>query len=308
MTLLLLLPIACLAPQKGDANADDTAVDSDTGGDDTDTADTTDDTGGDTDTDTGDTADTADTRPVLVSLSIDPESAELTTRDTASFTVEAHFDDGSTHDVTTDATWSTTSDTVVKVYHPGVAQPLLPGEADVHAEWGGQSVDAHVRVTTIVPAAEGDLAFNEVLADGTVSGDPNGDGNLDSVEDEFVEIVNRGTATVDLGGCTLVEDDFPLLPRHTFAPGTVLMAGEVIVVFGGGSVDTLSAPHAQFVVADNADIGLQYGLSLNNDGETIRLLAADFTPIATMGWGDGTDVDAIMDASYVLNPEIDGSS
>lgn len=94
-------------------------------------------------------------------------------------------------------------------------------------------------------------AFATAPTDVPSGGDPNGDGASDDVEDELLELANVSDATLDLSGVAIVETDFPTLPRHTFANGTVLRAGEAVVVFGGGSVSRLSKANGQFFVVDN---------------------------------------------------------
>ena len=112
-------------------------------------------------------------------------------------------------------------------------------------------------------------------------------GSLEGTEDEYIELANIADATVDLSGVTIFENDLPDLARHTFADGTVLKAGEAIVVFGGGDASALSADNASFVVANNEDSGLQYGLALRNDGDRVTLLAIDgVTVITELGYGD----------------------
>ncbi len=71
-------------------------------------------------------------------------------------------------------------------------------------------------------------------APGDLAGDANGDGVRSASEDEFIEIVNTGAAAVDISGWT-VSDDNPSV-RHEFPAGTILAAGQAIVVFGGGTL------------------------------------------------------------------------
>ncbi len=284
MTLLLLSLLACSGDKQGD-----TAPATNTG------TDPTDDTGTET------------TPPaVWVSLSLSANVTALTTRDVATLTATATDDAGATLDVTGEVSWSSSAPLLLDVFTSGVAQPIDPGTATVTATFDG-SLTATVDLTVTLAAAQaGDLVFNEVLVDATVDGDPNGDGTVDATQDEYVEIASV-RATVDLSGVTIIEDDFPFLPRHTFAPGTVLHAGEVIVVFGGGDVSTLSADNASFYVANAEDAGLEYGLSLENSAETVLLMAPDATTIlASIAYGtDETPV--VEDASLVLDPEVVGT-
>ncbi len=250
---------------------------------------------------TDDTDDTDDTEPRLVHVRVTPDSSSISSGEKAEFTVTAVFDDESEREVTADARWESEDETVAKFYEHGVAQPLTVGSSVLTATWEGEDDSADLTVTEIVRPGAGDLVFNEVLVDVPVDADVNGDGTADSTTDEFAEIANRGGSTVDLSGITLWDGQNPGA-RHTFADGTILMAGEAVVVYGGG-VGPAPRAHCTSVVAVNDDIGLKLGLALNNEGDTVRLLAAETRDeLATM-----TATDAFNDASWVLDPDFDGS-
>lgn len=258
--------------------------------------------------DSGETGDTAVVEPILMSVSWDFTEQTINTRDALLVAVTATWDDGSTTDVTAESTYASTDEWVAKIYTAGRIQPLGEGVVTVSASYGGMDVTGALTVE-VVAAVAGDLVFNEILADGTVDGDPNGDGIIESAEDEYLEIANYSDVTVDLSGLTIVEDDFYTgLPRHTFAEGTFLRAGEAIVVFGGGDVSSLVADNVQFLVAANADSGLQYGLSLNNEGEYVELQDATGTLITSVWYGPSGTFDAVEDASMVLTPDVWGTT
>ena len=300
ISLLLLLAACTGAPV--DTNGKDGSLD-DSG----DTGDT-DDTGQVEETgETGETAETGETGTIpaeLISITWTVAlPTAITTREPLDLSVTGQYDDGTTADVTGSASFASSDEAVILVVGGGVGQPLFEGSATVTATVDSFELAATVDVS-LASAIAGDLVFNEVLADGTVDGDPNADGTLDSVEDEFVEIANMSDVTVDLSGYTLVEDDFYHLPRHTFAAGTVLQAGQAIVVFGGGDLGALSATNCWFVTAENEDSALPYGLSLNNSGETIWLNDTSGAGVASFAYGGSSGIDVIEDASYVLNPEV----
>jgi len=313
MRLLFLLLLAACVPTKRepvdtgadlDSDADtDTPVDTDTGGDtDTDTPVDTD-TGGDT-----------DTAPQLdgVTVTWDPmdgDTLSLTTRQTVRFTVVAHYDDLTSVDVTAGATFASSDEGVLKFYTPGVGQPLDGGAVDIvvtpNLREGEDRLVLPVTVT-VVPAAPGDLSLNEVLADPASTADVNGDSVFDTVEDEFLEITNASDVTVDMSGVS-IWDEALLVPRHTFPDGTRLRAGEALVVFGGGDTSALSAPFVAFSVAANEDVGLRYGLALNNEGDRPSLRAPTGEELVAAPYGDAGGADAIDDASLVLSPEVFGA-
>ncbi len=110
--------------------------------------------------------------------------------------------------------------------------------------------------------------------------DPNLDGNFSTTDDEFIEIVNAGPGTVDIGGWQLW-DGFG--QRHVFATGTMLPAGGAIVVFGGGDVTNFNAMGwATGVTASTGAVGL------NNSNDSITLFDAALVQIDTQAYGSGT--------------------
>ena len=129
-------------------------------------------------------------------------------------------------------------------------------------------------VTPVLPP----LVINEFLADpdSTVAlGDANGDGARSATQDEFIEIVNTGDSDVDMSGMTISDQ---IGVRHVFADGTVLLAGQAIVIFGGGT-PTGDFGGAQVVTASSGALGL------NNGGDRITLATADGDAIAELEYG-----------------------
>lgn len=126
----------------------------------------------------------------------------------------------------------------------------------------GSSNDAKLKVLIKDP-----LVINEFLADppDADAGDANGDGSRSASQDEFVEIVNRAGAFIDISGYRLSDAD---QVRHVFAAGTVLPPFEATVVFGGGKPARMFGNAADNHLVFTASTG---GLSLGNGGDTIKL-------------------------------------
>jgi len=149
----------------------------------------------------------------------------------------------------------------------------------------------------------GEVVINEVLYDGTVDGDPNGDETSDAVEDEFIEILNITGSSVDLTGATLIETTFGAgIPRHVF-PATTLPAGEAIVIFGGGSPSGSFGGSQVVVCSACFGGGAMFGLALNDDSDTLTLRAADTTTVDSVTWGPG----AASDESITRDPDGTGA-
>ncbi|MDX2087005.1 MAG: lamin tail domain-containing protein [Kofleriaceae bacterium] len=164
-----------------------------------------------------------------------------------------------------------------------------------------------------VPPAAGDLVINEVmLADGgeTNNGvDTNCDGSLKNNADEFIELVNKSSKTLDLTGVTI--DDSASLsgtqgPRHTFAAaasGSLTLApGKAVVVWGGGS--PACAGVTNWFVASSSG-----GLGLNDDGDTITVRTAGASPVTiTEAVLPGSSVVGTDRFSKTLSPDVTGTS
>lgn len=92
-----------------------------------------------------------------------------------------------------------------------------------------------------------------------------------SGEDEWIEIVNSGTASVDLGGWKLADRDKTtgepkLSEAVTFAPGTKFAAKAYGMVVGGGLDAGKDCPTGGQVFCINAEFGI------SKSGETLFLI------------------------------------
>jgi endonuclease/exonuclease/phosphatase family metal-dependent hydrolase len=109
---------------------------------------------------------------------------------------------------------------------------------------------------TLAPPPVGHVFLNEVLANEPGS----------NVTGEFVELVNSGSGDANLAGWTISD---ATAVRHTFAAGTVLRAGQALVVYGaaGGIPAGLG----------NAIASSTGALSLGNGGDTVTLASPTAT-------------------------------
>jgi len=150
---------------------------------------------------------------------------------------------------------------------------------------------------TATTGGTGTLLINEVLVN-----EPGSDTN-----GEFVELVNTGSAAVSIGGWTLSD---ATSVRHTFATGTTVAAGGVVVVFGGAAGIPSGTPGA--VAASTGS------LVLGNSGDTVTVKNASGTVVdsATLSSAvSGTDgvsanrsPDVSAGASFVLHTTLSSLS
>jgi len=153
----------------------------------------------------------------------------------------------------------------------------------------------------------GSVVFNEILTDGTAEGDPNGDGDADPVEDQFVELVSVSASSVPMGGFRLVERDLASVPRHTFEAGFVLAPGRAVVVFGGGDAPAASAS-ATYFAANAADPGIPWGLHLSLPSDSVELQDDAGRLVARFCYGGTGEcvVEPAADQSLTRSPDVSG--
>ena len=154
--------------------------------------------------------------------------------------------------------------------------------------YGGLSAEETAVVNTY------NIIVNEIHADpDSVSGDANGDGTSETYNDEFIEFVNAGVDSIDIGGWEIHDN---IGNRHTF-PADTILAGNcaAIVIFGGGT------PMGSFggALVQTASSGHLY---LNNSGDVISLYRPDLLLVVTYSYGG----EGGYDQSLTRNPDVVG--
>jgi hypothetical protein len=115
--------------------------------------------------------------------------------------------------------------------------------------------------------ARADVVLNELMADPARDWSPSdGNSTYGSVEDEWIEIYNAGTAPEDVSGWRLRDAVSDSSWRYQFEGA--LLPGEFRVVYGNESY-----------AWEEANGCAKNGLSMNNSGDTMTLVAADLVTI-----------------------------
>jgi len=118
----------------------------------------------------------------------------------------------------------------------------------------GQAVSYVTFSLYIVEALYTGIIINEYLADPDASGNIHIDANADGVEnvnqDEFIEIINNTTGSLNFAGFQ-IRDASTL--RHIFKE-RLIPSGGSLVVFGGGSLINFSNPPAQTATSGGLDL------------------------------------------------------
>lgn len=145
------------------------------------------------------------------------------------------------------------------------------------------------------------LVLNEILYDpwnSGLNGDANGDGSYLQAEDEFIELVNMGSAAVDLSGFEFYDAESleAGIPSHVVAEGTTLEPGKAFVLFGGGT-PTGEFGGALVAVSTSGD------LNLNNSRDVLTILDAEGLNVLTF------DIEPLSNnpnESYTRSPDLTG--
>lgn len=150
----------------------------------------------------------------------------------------------------------------------------------------------------------GDLVINEILAtpDAT-SGDANKDGIVSTLDDEFVEIVNKGTNTLQMKGVEVYINTSDIF----VFPSLLLKPKQAVVIFRAGmandtQVDT-GLPHSQFGGA--IVYRMMKKINLTNTGATVELKLAGVS-LDTFTYG-GVNCKGDQNQSVTKSPELTGN-
>ena len=136
-------------------------------------------------------------------------------------------------------------------------------------------------------SASAQLVINELLYDPSPGNDVNQDGEANTSQDEFVEIVNTGNVSVNIGGYQITDLSGNFFE---FPAGSMISANEAIVVFGGGNPAATLNGVSVFVGAP----------SLNNSGDTITLQDSSFTQVDQVRYEDNSSDDESLNRSPEL--------
>lgn len=145
-------------------------------------------------------------------------------------------------------------------------------------------------ILTIEDDETPNVVINEFLADpGGEDADGNNNSGASGSDDEFIEILNNESVSVDISGWQLFDDGSNV--THIFAEGTILEASQAIVVFNEDTDDPnpVGVFGGSLVVVSNDGI-----LSLNNTGDTPTLKDASDNIIDSHNYNSSTSGISIV--------------
>jgi hypothetical protein len=177
-----------------------------------------------------------------------------------------------------------------QVLRPDLWSPAIPSYGSTTSDHYPVESDFNLGA----PAPPPEVFINEVRY-------TNFTGNYGS---EFAEVLNGGSASVDLSGWTLSDSD---AVRHTFPAGTLLAAGKAIVVFGdassipGGLTNAVAASTGDlhFLSADSVGLWDATGGLVDSHSWT--------TDFSTPGLSANRAVDGDASSAFVPHDTISGA-
>jgi trimeric autotransporter adhesin len=105
--------------------------------------------------------------PSLISLQVNPQNLLLAAGTTQPFTATGTFSDGSTQDLTTSVSWSSSVPSVATITAGGLANGIVPGQATIAATAGSVSGSTVLTVTPATLSAITIAPANPTIAAGT---------------------------------------------------------------------------------------------------------------------------------------------
>jgi hypothetical protein len=183
-------------------------------------------------------------------------------------------------------TWTSNTGWQVTVPIAPGANPITLEAYDYQGNLVGSDTITITGTGTVVAAAPGNLVISELHYH---PADPTGAemnaGFSDADDFEFIELLNIGSDTINLGGCQFVSGITYSLPNATLAPGAYLVIPRRTAAFALRHPGVPTAPE-YFAAGSN---------TLSNSGEQVALVSATGADISRFTYKDGSDWPATPD-------------
>lgn len=203
------------------------------------------------------------------------------------FTATGHYSDGSTQDVTTTATWASSTAATASVSNlagrQGEVTPLAAGTTNVTATIG--SVTGTLAVTGVATTPDSSRAVNHLVISQVYGG---GGSGSSAVKNDFIELHNPTDATISVSGLSVqYTSSAGTTWQVTALDGGIPPGGYYLVQEGGGATGAnLPSPDAVGAIAMSATAG-KVVLATGTAALTGGCPTAGV--IDTVGYGAGTN-------------------
>ncbi|MFC5448924.1 Ig-like domain-containing protein [Paenibacillus aestuarii] len=207
-------------------------------------------------------------------LTISQESLSMKTTDTPALTLSAAFNDGTTADVTNQATWKVSDDNILDVTN-GKITAFKAGEATITASFGGKSVSSkiYVDIPTYIKASKKNLDFQ-----------------VGSYEQIGLTAVYSGSSEADVTNKA----------EWTTSDSSVAEVSNGLITAVGKGSATVTAKYGTRTVTVQVSVGILKSLTSDKDSiSNIVLKKGDSQAVAvTATYTDGTTAEVSKDAVW----------
>lgn len=204
----------------------------------------------------------------LIGLALGQQSVVVGRNHTAALQLTASYSDGSTENVTSAATWSTSDGSVVRV-DAGVVTAVGIGHATVRAEFTGRSASSEVtgrRNTTLSGSATAACSPNVAILQGL-------EAVLDDTQVTRIEPVDD---THGIASVTVSFSDVPVIPGDHELKIKVLRTGFAIQSATPSPTTVTAAPGPRLKIID-ADTGQELRVETLPDAQIVVTTSGQFS-------------------------------
>ncbi|PYS73846.1 MAG: hypothetical protein DMF73_04895, partial [Acidobacteria bacterium] len=246
--------------------------------------------------------------PRVSHIDVAPATATINRGSTQAFTATAFDQNNQPLNDGVTFTWNSSNPSIANIDSAGLAGGAGLGNLTITASTpdgsGGTAsgtATLNVQVPLVINEINADVAPDN-MATVAIEGDANRDGVRDADDDEFIELLNNSSNSVDLSGIVVAD---ATSNRFTFPARTTLAAGRAVVIFGGGN------PPVNDPAFGGALIFTASSLSLNDTGDTVNVklvVAGSDVIIATQTYGGSSGVAAASDQALTRSADAETGS
>ncbi len=240
--------------------------------------------------------------PVLQSITVSPTSASITVGATQQFAATGHYSDGSTQNLTSSATWSSSNPSDANIGSSGSAAGLAAGSVNITAASGG-IVSSPAAALTVTATVSGNSFYVSTAGN---------DSNAGTISSPW-RTIQHAANTLQAGDTVYVRagvynEAVNIAVSGSAAGGAIRFQsypGETAIVDGTGLTPSTSSTQGLFNIAGRSYVTIQ-GFEIRN----FQTSSASATPAGIWVSGSGTNIQILNNVVHniVTTSEANGNA